>query len=91
VRGAGFASFVIHIEQHRFMKTVSRNATVLPLLKASEVAERLRTSTKAVYAMIERGQLPGVVRIGRRVLIREDALIDFICQRSAPASTERHR
>ena len=46
------------------------------LLTCSETAELLRTSKKAVYAMVERAQLPGVIRIGRRVLVREDALID---------------
>ena len=46
-------------------------ATSLPhLMTVEEVAEFLRTSKKAVYAMLERGQLPGVVRFGRRVLFR---------------------
>lgn len=40
------------------------------LLTADEVAVFLRTTKPAVYAMIERGQIPGVVRIGRRVLVR---------------------
>jgi excisionase family DNA binding protein len=43
------------------------------LMTVTEIAAFLRTSTKAIYAMIERAQLPGVVRIGRRVLVREDA------------------
>lgn len=34
----------------------------------------LRTTTKAIYAMVERAQLPGVVRLGRRVLVRRDDL-----------------
>jgi excisionase family DNA binding protein len=48
------------------------------------VAATLRTSRKAIYAMIERHQLPGVVRIGRRVLVREDALLDWLRQKSTP-------
>ena len=40
------------------------------LLTPTEVAGLLRTSRKAIYTMIERGQLPGVTRIGRRVLVR---------------------
>jgi excisionase family DNA binding protein len=55
------------------------------LLTPSEVAELLRTSRKAIYTMIERAQLPGVVRIGRRVLVREDALLDWLRQKSTPS------
>ena len=55
------------------------------LLTCSEVAELLRTSQKAIYAMVERGQLPGTVRLGRRVLIREDALLDWLGQKSTPS------
>jgi len=42
-------------------------------------------SRKAIYTMIERAQLPGVVHIGRRVLVREDALLDWLRQRSTPS------
>ncbi len=55
------------------------------LLTGSEVAARLRTSRKAVYAMVERGQIPGIVRIGRRVLFREQALLDWLRQKSTPS------
>ena len=55
------------------------------LLLVREVAAILRTSPKAIYAMIERGFLPGVVRIGRRVLIRQDDLLEWVRQKSAPS------
>jgi excisionase family DNA binding protein len=55
------------------------------LLTPNEVAELLRTSRKAIYSMVERGQLPGIVRIGRRLLVREDALLDWLRQRSTPS------
>jgi excisionase family DNA binding protein len=55
------------------------------LLTPHEVAASLRTSRKAIYAMIERGQLPGIVRVGRRVLVRADALVDWLRQKSAPS------
>ena len=48
------------------------------LLTVAETAALLRTSRKAVYAMVERGQLPGVIRIGRRLLFRRDALVDWL-------------
>ena len=56
--------------------------TALPmLLTVDEVAQALRTSRKAVYVMAERGQLPGVTRIGRRLLVRHDALLDWLDQK----------
>jgi excisionase family DNA binding protein len=55
------------------------------LLTTIEVAKLLRTSRKAIFTMIERAQLPGVVRIGRRVLVREDALLDWLRQKSTPS------
>lgn len=61
------------------------------LLDTAEVADVLRTSKKAIYAMIERHQLPGVVRIGRRVLLREEALLDWLRQKSSPSLEGKQR
>ncbi len=55
------------------------------LLTTGEVAELLRTTRKAVWALTERGQVPGVVRIGRRVLFRQDLLLDWLGQKSKPS------
>jgi excisionase family DNA binding protein len=56
------------------------------LLTPAEVADLLRTSKSAIYSMIERGRLPGVVRIGqRRVLLRESDLLEWLRQKSAPS------
>ena len=44
------------------------------LLTVEEVAQYLRTSPAAIYHRVERGQLPGVVRVGRRVLIKRAVL-----------------
>jgi excisionase family DNA binding protein len=46
--------------------------TASPLLTADEVAALLRTTRKAVYDRVARGAMPGVVRMGRRVLFRRD-------------------
>ena len=62
---------------------VSGTRSVPMLLTPDDVAELLRTTRRAVYAMIERGQLPGIVRIGRRVLVRADELLDWLDQKSA--------
>jgi excisionase family DNA binding protein len=55
-----------------------------PLLTVADVAALLRTSRKAIYAMIERGQLPGVIRINRRVLVDQNVLLDWVSQKSTP-------
>ena len=60
--------------------------SVPALLTSAEVAKLLRTTRRAVYIMVERGQLPGVVRLGRRVLVRQDAMVEFLRQKSAPSS-----
>ena len=66
-------------------------ADLLWLLTTDEVATLLRTSRKGVYAMVERGFLPGITRIGRRVLIRRDNLLDWLRQKSTPSLESRER
>ena len=58
------------------------------LLTVAETADLLRTSPKAVYAMVARGQLPGVIRIGRNLRFRRDALLDWINQKHTPSLRE---
>jgi excisionase family DNA binding protein len=53
------------------------------LLTIDEVAVLLRTTRKAVYAMAERAQIPGVTRIGLRLLIRRDDLLSWLDERRA--------
>jgi excisionase family DNA binding protein len=54
-------------------------------LTVDETADLLRTTRRAIYAMVERHQLPGIVRIGRRVLVRRADLLDWLNQKSAPS------
>jgi excisionase family DNA binding protein len=58
------------------------------LLTADDAADLLRTTRRAIYAMVERGQLPGVVRVRRRVLLKTDALLHWLEQKSAPSPEE---
>lgn len=58
------------------------------LLTPSEAADLLRTSRRAIYLMVERRQLPGVTRIGRRLLFRSSELVDWVRQKSAPSLEE---
>jgi excisionase family DNA binding protein len=56
-----------------------------------EVAEILRTTDKGIYAQAERGLLPGVTRIGRRLLFRRAELLDWLRQKSAPSPKRNGR
>jgi len=58
------------------------------LLTIDEAADLLRTSRRAIYAMIARRQLPGVIRIRRRVLVRSADLLDWLHQKRAPSPEE---
>ncbi len=55
---------------------------------ADEVAVILRTTRKAIYIMVERGLVPGVTKIGRRVLFRTDVLLDWLHQKRVPSPKE---
>jgi excisionase family DNA binding protein len=66
---------------------ISRRA-VPPFINVDEAAELLRTTRRAIYAMVERRQLPGVVRLRRRVLFRSDVLLDWLDQKRAPSPKE---
>ena len=58
------------------------------LLTIDEAAVLLRTSRRAIYAMIARRQLPGIVRIRRRVLVRSADPLDWLHQKRAPSPEE---
>ena len=69
-------------EQSVYRRAVPR------FLNVEEAAELLRTTRRAIYAMVERRQLPGVVRVRRRVLFRSDVLLDWLDQKCAPSPKE---
>ncbi len=58
------------------------------LLTVDEAADLLRTSRRAIYAMVARRQLPGVVRLRRRVLVRADDLLHWLDQKRASSPEE---
>ena len=68
---------------------LTSGVVVMPtLLTVDEVADHLRTTRTAVYALVARGQVPGVTRLGRRVLIRADELVEWLDQNRAPSPKE---
>ncbi|MBM3395919.1 MAG: helix-turn-helix domain-containing protein [Betaproteobacteria bacterium] len=48
----------------------------------------VRTTRSAIYALVERRQLPGVTRIGRRLLFRHEDLLQWLHQNRAPSLKE---
>jgi excisionase family DNA binding protein len=58
------------------------------LLTVDDAADLLRATRRAIYAMLERRQLPGVIRIRRRVLIRSAELLEWLVQKRAPSLKE---
>lgn len=55
------------------------------LLDPDEVAALLRKTRNAVYKMAERGQLPGVRRIGRKILFHRAELVEWLRETSSPS------
>jgi len=74
--------------EHRSTDDSAAVAGLPILLSADEAADLLRTSRRAIYAMVERNQLPGVTRIGRRMLFRGVDLLRWIDRKRAPSSPE---
>jgi len=66
----------------------ARQSSVPSLLTVDETAALLRTSRRAIYSMVERGQIPGVIRLQRRLLFRADQLVHWLDQKSAPLPKE---
>ena len=70
------------------MVKMGSTAGLPQFLTADEGAALLRTSRKAIYAMVERGQLPGVTRVRRRLLVRAEELVDWLNQKRTPSLWE---
>ena len=62
-----------------------------PYMAVTEVAELLRTTAGAVYKLVERGQLPGVIRLGKRVLVERESLVHWVHQNRTPSSQGERR
>jgi excisionase family DNA binding protein len=58
------------------------------LLNVDETAALLRTTRTAIYALAARGRIPGLTRLGRRVLFRSQDLLRWLDQNRAPSPKE---
>lgn len=57
------------------------------LLTVPQVAELLGMTPKAIYHRAERGQLPGVLHVGRSLRFRRSDLLRFIGEGRGPSPT----
>ena len=70
------------------LSETTRQASLPSLLKVDEAAMLLRTTRRAIYAMVERRQIPGVIRLRRRLLFRADQLVFWLDQKCASLPKE---
>ena len=59
-------------------KAVERASAVSPLMTADELAMWLQCSRRAVYDRVYRGQLPGPVRVGRRLYFMRENVLSWL-------------
>lgn len=71
--------------------TPTSTAELPMFLTVDEVAELLRTTRAAVYTMNDRGRLPGVTRVGRRMLVCRDELVSWLRQNRVPSPARNRR
>lgn len=60
-----------------------------PTLTVDELATLLRMDRKTVYAAIQRGEIPGVRRIGRALRISRDAVLRWLAEGQGRVSRSR--
>lgn len=59
------------------------------LLTVAQLAQHLGWTEKALRHRIDRGQIPGVTRIGRSVYLRRDEVLGFVLEGRGPSSRSR--
>ena len=57
------------------------------LMTADDVATLLHTSRAAIYKMVARQQLPGLMRLGRKVYFHRASLLHWLDQNRTPTPT----
>ena len=76
----------MNVDGERTMRSPERLPEVM---KVNEVAEMLRVDRKTIYSMVERGQIPGVRRLGRCLRFSRRALVRWLDDVDAASNARR--
>lgn len=80
---ANLAGAVDAAQDTRTGRCLENRDSIGRLYTVDEVAGWLRTSRKSIYTMVERGQIPGVIRLGRRILFDQAVLLEWLDEKRA--------
>ena len=58
----------------------AKSAQLPEFLKTTELAKLLRVNRKTIYEAVSRDEIPGVVRFGRVLRFRRDAVLEWLDQ-----------
>lgn len=67
------------------MIATSSSTAVSPLMTPDELASWLHCTRRAVYDRVYRGQLPGPVRVGRRLYFLRDRVLIWLREATDPS------
>lgn len=68
---------------------LGRGASAPDVLTVDETASLLRVNRKTVYELIQRGDLPGVRRVGRAVRIHRETVLRWLAEGQGRAPRSR--
>lgn len=75
-----------------FKNEENTQAPHVPLvLTVDEVAHLLKVNRKTIYEMVNRNQLPGVVRVGRKIRISAQAVVSWLNGQGRPSRASKRR
>lgn len=61
------------------------------VLTVEEVAALLRVDRKSIYAAVARGDVPGVLRLGRLIRFSRELVLRWVREGQIPSRTRRSR
>ena len=67
------------------MIATSSSTPVSPLMTPDELASWLHCTRRAVYDRVYRGQLPGPMRVGRRLYFLRDRVLTWLREATDPS------